>query len=171
MPNCIKIHPIVVKIFHAEPQMSDSWWYWMKKGIAKVIRSHPLGTMNVCVELLCEYIEQLLRYFYLELKWLTDQHCHQLSHTLKVSSSTLCKQLFPTRPDVILFLFGVALGVWCIITKGYLLNVLSVPHYLTEAACFIAPSPALSLCASPSFCLVLGGICLINHHQHFVCCV
>lgn len=109
VPNLIKIHPIVD--ISRRATNIRLMVYWMKKGIAKVIRSHRLGTMNVCVELLCEYIEQLLRYFYLELKWLTDQHCHQLSHTLAVSSSTLCKQLFPTRPDVILSLFGVALGV------------------------------------------------------------
>lgn len=44
---------------------------------------------------------------------------------------------------------------------------------LFDRSClFHCPEPnRLSLCLSSSCCLLLRGICLINHHQHFVCCV
>lgn len=49
-PNLIVINPIVDKPLHSEPVMSTSWWCLMKSlGINKVIRFHPLGTMNVWV--------------------------------------------------------------------------------------------------------------------------
>ena len=48
VPNFMTIHPIVVEIFHSEPQMSTCWWHSSKsQEITKVIGIHPLGTMNI----------------------------------------------------------------------------------------------------------------------------
>ncbi len=45
------IHPIVVEIIRTKPKMPTSQWRWRKsQWITKVIRIHPLGSMNVCTK-------------------------------------------------------------------------------------------------------------------------
>lgn len=41
------VYPIDLEIYHSKPQISTTWWRWMKsEGITWVSRIHPLGTLN-----------------------------------------------------------------------------------------------------------------------------
>ncbi len=67
VPNCMAIHPIVVKKFHLKTNKKNQSAGGARgkvRGIIKVFRTHPLGTINTCRKF--HGIQQLWRYFNLD---------------------------------------------------------------------------------------------------------
>lgn len=48
-PTFMAIHSKVVETFDSRPQISTSWWKMSQRSI-KVMRTHPLGNMNVSIK-------------------------------------------------------------------------------------------------------------------------